>query len=80
MNAEDSQNEINLPLQVKRTTVWGEENKRWKLFITRFFDCETCWPQTSSAAKNASACASSYKQHYEFAYCRFLRYSSMTKP
>lgn len=63
---------MNLEPQVTRTTVWGEENKRWKLFITRFFDCETCW-HGGKPPVNASLCAASYKQHYEFAYCRFLR-------
>jgi hypothetical protein len=58
--------------QVERTTAWGEENKRWKLFITRFYDCETCWTADGRAG-NMTACIQAFRRHYEFAYCRFLR-------
>jgi len=58
--------------QVKPTTVWGEENKRWKLFITRFYDCDTCWAADINN-RNVTACIQAFRMHYEFAYCRFLR-------
>ena len=26
--------------QVKKTKVWGDDNRSWNLFIVRFYDCE----------------------------------------
>ena len=58
--------------QMEATKVWGEENKRWKLFISHFYDCELCWG-SGMTAQQLDACHAGYMQHYEFAYCRFHR-------
>jgi hypothetical protein len=59
-------------LQMEASKVWGEENKRWKLFISHFYGCELCWG-AGMAAEQLAACHAGYMQHYEFAYFRFQR-------
>lgn len=58
-------------LQVETTKEWGEDNKRWNLFITRFYDCELC--DTGRGKEPLSKCHKSYLEHYDFAFCRFHR-------
>lgn len=56
-----------------KTKAWGEANKNWKLFTTRFFDCQTCWGGGGMDADLAGQCTAAAWEHYEFAYCRFHR-------
>ena len=60
-------------MQMEASKVWGEDNKRWKLFISHFYDCEMCWGKGMTAA-GLSACHAGYREHYEFAHCRFQRW------
>ncbi len=62
---------MGLSVQVETTKQWGEDNKRWNLFITRFYDCELCDRGRSKEA--LAKCHKSYLDHYDFAYCRFHR-------
>ena len=62
-----------LRAQVEVTKTWGEENKRWKLFITRFYKCHFCF-SGHTAPEELKACHTSFQEHYEFAFCRFHRY------
>ena len=61
-------------LQVEITKVWGDENKRWKLFITRFFDCELCHG-SGMTDDDLAKCHASVREHFEFASCRTHRYT-----
>lgn len=57
---------------MSKTAAWGDANKNWKLFTTRFFDCQLC----SGSGVDESMlqkCEAAHKAHYEFAYCRFAR-------
>lgn len=63
-------------MQVQRTSTWGEENKSWKLFVTRFFDCEMCWKDSGKPA-GLDACLKSFQEHYVFAHCRFHRQATL---
>ena len=54
------------------TKEWGETNKRWSLFVSRFYGCELC-RGGGMAPGGLAACAASYREHYEFAHCRFQR-------
>lgn len=63
---------ICLWLQVEITKVWGEENKRWKLFITRFFDCELCHGE-GMQPDQLPKCHASMREHFAFASCRIHR-------
>lgn len=56
--------------QVEVTKAWGNANKRWNLFISRFFDCPMC-SASDSDPDGVNACHNSFLEHYEFAYCRF---------
>ena len=56
-----------------KTKAWGDANKNWKLFTTRFFDCQTCWGGGGMEADLAAKCSAAAWEHYEFAYCRFHR-------
>lgn len=60
-------------LQVVLTKEWGNENKRWKLFITRFFDCELCHGEGNTQAE-MDKCHASMQEHFNFASCRMQRY------
>ena len=60
-------------MQTKTTRVWGEANENWKLFVTRFFDCEMCWPNPTDAATVFSKCTAAFQKHYEFAHCKLSR-------
>ena len=33
---------INCRAQVSKTSSWGEDNEHWRLFVTRFFNCDFC--------------------------------------
>ncbi|BDA50039.1 probable glycosyltransferase 2 [Coccomyxa sp. Obi] len=57
--------------KVETTKEWGEDNKRWNLFITRFYDCELC--DAGRGKEPLSKCHKSYLEHYDFAFCRFHR-------
>ena len=57
--------------QTEITKVWGDQNKRWKLFITRFFNCEVCYGRMDQAG--LAACQASFREHFEFASCRAHR-------
>ncbi len=57
-------------LQVEVTKAWGNANKRWNLFISRFFDCPMC-SASDSDPDGVNACHNSFLEHYEFSYCRF---------
>ena len=59
-------------VQVEATKLWGEENKRWKLFVSHFYDCELCWGRGMTPG-GLAACHASFREHYEFAHCRFQR-------
>ncbi len=57
-----------------KTKAWGDANKNWKLFTTRFFDCQTCWGGGGGASDGLAAkCTAAAWEHYEFAFCRFHR-------
>ena len=56
-----------------KTKAWGDANKNWKLFTTRFFDCQTCWGGGGMDGELAKKCSDAAWEHYEFAYCRFHR-------
>jgi hypothetical protein len=58
---------------VEQTKAWGEANKRWNLFITRFYDCELC-SYEDAPQESLDKCHKSYMEHYDFAYCRFHRF------
>ena len=58
-------------VQTEITKVWGDENTRWKLFITRFFDCEMCHGHMEAGP--AGKCHASVREHYKFASCRSHR-------
>lgn len=57
---------------MSKTAAWGDANKNWKLFTTRFFDCQLCSGHGVDEATLAK-CDAAHKAHYEFAYCRFAR-------
>lgn len=57
-------------VQVEVTKAWGNANKRWNLFISRFFDCPMC-SASDSDPDGVNACHNSFLEHYEFSYCRF---------
>ena len=59
--------------QVEITKDWGDANKRWKLFITRFFDCEIC-DGNGMPTGLMDKCHASMREHYEFASCRTHRW------
>ncbi|CAL8464438.1 g3973 [Coccomyxa elongata] len=52
---------------------WGTENKRWNLFISRFFECPFCFEDNLKRQDEVEECHTSYLEHYEFAFCRFHR-------
>ena len=54
-----------------KTKAWGDANANWKLFTTRFFDCQLCYGGVEGGL--ADKCRKSYREHYEFAYCRVKR-------
>ena len=58
-------------VQVETTKEWGESNKRWNLFITRFYDCELC--DAGRGKERMDKCHKSYLEHYDWAFCRFHR-------
>ena len=60
------------PLQTEITKVWGDQNTRWKLFITRFFNCEVCYGRMDE--QGLSECQQSFREHFEFAACKSHRY------
>lgn len=62
-------------VQVDKSKKWGEENKRWKLYISRFFDCQYC-EGYGMTEETLGTCHASWLEHFEFAYCRFHRYAS----
>ena len=64
---------INLAASSKmgKTKAWGDANTAWKLFTTRFFDCQLCYGGVDPEL--AAKCRAAYREHYEFAYCRFKR-------
>lgn len=64
--------------QTEITKVWGDQNKRWKLFITRFFNCEVCYGRMDKGG--LAKCQQSFREHYEFASCRSHRYSLQAPP
>ncbi len=55
---------------------WGEQNKRWNLFVSRFFECPFCFKDDKKREDEVAECMSAYLEHYEFAFCRFHRYIS----
>ena len=57
---------------MSKTAAWGDANKNWKLFTTRFFDCQLCSGHGVDEATLAK-CEAAHRAHYEFAYCRFAR-------
>ena len=59
-------------LQVKKTKVWGDDNRSWNLFIVRFYDCELCSGEAMTH-DSLSACHRAVLEHYDFAYCRLQR-------
>ncbi len=65
--------------KVDKSKTWGEENKRWKLYISRFFDCQYCEGYGMTEEK-LDTCHASWLEHYEFAYCRFHRSASPPPP
>lgn len=54
---------------------WGEQNKRWNLFVSRFFECPFCIKDDKKREDEVAECLSAYLEHYEFAFCRFHRYA-----
>ena len=52
---------------------WGTENKRWNLFVSRFFECPFCFEDNLKREDEVQECHTSYLEHYEFAFCRFHR-------
>ena len=52
---------------------WGDQNKRWNLFISRFFECPFCIKDDKKREDEVAECMSAYLEHYEFAFCRFHR-------
>lgn len=52
---------------------WGEQNKRWNLFVSRFFECPFCIEDDKKREDEVAECLSAYLEHYEFAFCRFHR-------
>lgn len=58
-----------------QTTKLRDENQRWKLFVTRFFDCDMCRAGHTSPTDLVS-CMRAYRDHYTFAYCRLYRSES----
>ena len=54
---------------------WGEQNKRWNLFVSRFFECPFCFKDDKKREDEVAECMSAYLEHYEFAFCRFHRYT-----
>ena len=58
--------------QVKKTKVWGDDNRSWNLFIVRFYDCEMCSGEAMTP-DSLSACHRAVLEHYDFAYCRLQR-------
>ena len=59
-------------LQVKKTKVWGDENRSWNLFIVRFYDCELCSGEKMTPDSLAE-CHKAVLEHYDFSYCRLQR-------
>ena len=59
-------------LQVKKTKVWGDDNRSWNLFIVRFYDCEMCSGEAMTP-DSLSVCHRAVLEHYDFAYCRLQR-------
>ena len=57
---------------MSKTTAWGDANKNWKLFTTRFFDCQLCSGHGVDE-EMLKKCEAAHKAHYEFSYCRFAR-------
>lgn len=55
---------------------WGEGNKRWNPFISRFFECPMCLVDDKKRDDEVAQCQSSYLEHYEWAFCRFHRWVS----
>ena len=51
--------------------MWGDQNTRWKLFITRFFNCEVCYGKMDLGG--LAKCHQSFREHFEFASCRAHR-------
>ena len=59
---------------------WGEQNKRWNLFVSRFFECPFCFTDDKKREDEVAECMSAYLEHYEFAFCRFHRYMVPSYP
>lgn len=59
-------------LQVKKTKVWGDDNRSWNLFIVRFYDCELCSGEKNDA-ESLGRCHKAVLEHYDFSYCRLQR-------
>lgn len=55
---------------------WGEQNKRWNLFVSRFFECPFCFEDDKKREDEVAECMNAYSEHYEFAFCRFHRYGA----
>ena len=65
-------------MQTEITKVWGDQNTRWKLFITRFFNCEVCYGRMDK--QGLSECQQSFREHFEFAACKAHRCSQQPDP
>ena len=64
---------------MKTTKMWGEDNKSWNLFISRYYDCEMC-SNRGMTTETLATCHKSWLEHYEFAYCRMHRCETTMEP
>jgi hypothetical protein len=71
MNCDWRRIDLAASAKMGKTKAWGDANTAWKLFTTRFFDCQLCYGGVDEGL--AAKCRAAYRDHYEFAYCRVKR-------
>jgi hypothetical protein len=68
LGPQNNAEEANRPIKT-----FGNENKKWNLFISRFFECPFCFEDDRIREDETAKCHDHYLEHYEFSFCRFHR-------